>query len=463
MEWVVVKNGKCVCESETLQDDDVVQDLIVGCVDNGQVTLELEKVLWKLHELNLCRDYSLVLLCKRDELDGVVEETAQQVVDLLWILNGPHIDDWIENSSVLKKTIESMTASDKDDVLTFHVYLSRVVGSQGLFWNPNLGGAGIMSEKEMRSRETIEDVLDCVEECVSNGNDTFDESDLCLCVGIAFVMNGNIVHSSLGHDDLRDAFLLLASVNFGQQSVYSKIMQVYSSCVRATGARYPWKEYKGENTEVVLEKRIAVITAFRGLVFIKIMSSLHPDATSSGHLDPYGIQVMEAALRKLYYENALQGLLDKALNLQKRLGTQVLNPSSEPVEPTRPRSRSFDLQNKGTRRSIIGSFSFRKRRKRTNSFDLEVQEPVEQDHDTVFPSPEIYRSLFMSEEYLPFCLGGRTCFSGESFNADHDEKITALRDESTFRNQHSLNAFVNSRASCSMADLERRFGFGPPA
>ncbi len=60
-----------------------------------------------------------------------------------------------------------------------------------------------LTSSEVQQHEGWAETVDLVEQSAELGNDTLDEADLCLPVGVALLPQGAVLHSSLCAEDLR--------------------------------------------------------------------------------------------------------------------------------------------------------------------------------------------------------------------------------------------------------------------
>jgi len=210
------------------------------------------------------------------------------------------MDNWSASAVRLKEIIQRFLFTWREGMAgnTAQVILSsyRISDDLALF--------NVFVPNFLSNIQHVEDCMDLVEQTMETANDTLDEADLCLPVGVILFVDGCAVHSSLCHEDMREIFNM-----FHCLGVWDRVLQnpypgtmtfsVHACIERRSGMRIPNRCFTESQDKYALENRIVALVWSRSVLMVRVLISQHFEIDGSNHLDPFGLIPMRRALSEL--------------------------------------------------------------------------------------------------------------------------------------------------------------------
>mmetsp|Transcript_22661 Transcript_22661/g.44460 ORF Transcript_22661/g.44460 Transcript_22661/m.44460 type:complete len:756 (+) Transcript_22661:349-2616(+) len=338
--WQTVRRADC---AQVVVKDDVI---VSFCAVDDELTLAVRSA--------LAADVHAPALLK-----GAVQDTR----DLLLLRMGLP-QNWVNYPTKIHRTVESILFDPlvpffhplaQQDILADRIFaiVSRLYADI-VFLGPNL------APRFSTARIMVEEALDLLDHSSEQFNDTLDESDLCLSVGVAAFVRGSVVHSSLSASDLHDVHRLIQAegdlftspnhvkrYNSGEADRYEdgvlcptlrRTVRIYASVDRETGARLPTFTALQRGSDCMLEPRVLAVVASQSVVLARVLVTQHHSTDYSGHLDPYGILAMERALYSLLdagaFEPFFQSIAEDLNTLVDDLTSLAVDSVNQENEPS---------------------------------------------------------------------------------------------------------------------------------
>mmetsp|Transcript_10427 Transcript_10427/g.19475 ORF Transcript_10427/g.19475 Transcript_10427/m.19475 type:complete len:488 (-) Transcript_10427:1484-2947(-) len=450
--------------------------------ETGQIALQMVSLQTVGTKTNLiCKDQIMVAYVSMDtryvlaivapnavEVSRVFKRAAEEARGMLFAINGPNIAEWCSQYRLVESTIRPLLYRSYDcffqksgcidvpDMLRWNNLFARFYPEEHLFESTNL------DTTDEYALDSVEEMMDLLEEISQIGNDTLDEADLCLPVGIALVVNGNVVHSSFCKYDLADVYRLLLVMDIPQEGnvdesgLFCKIITMFSCVNRENGARVSTNEFHSSAQHVyTLEQRVlAVLALSRDLILVKVMLSQHSSPEGSGHIDPYGLVRGERALREIHSQGVLDGFkancLGRVEKINEMLGLtrKTLVPEVQDA-PNRPRSNSEGLWSRLRR---TGSF---RRRNRSSSLDFDAGQDQTPETNQVGSSEKLEMiSDVCTSNYVRDTL---TQAIGYLYIPEAAEQSLVETDINQSAVSH-IETELKTQTGCSLTDVLAQFG-----
>lgn len=246
------------------------------------------------------------------EMEQTLKGMAKDCRDMLFVNLGPRIQ-WAYNAQKIAATIDPLLVgtrasfygkknadTTRQNHLRKFLLASRIMSNyyynNSLFESPNL--VNYANSIDMNVRDSFEETMDILEQTEQIGNDTLDEADLCLPIGIMLICDGQILHSSLCAQDNRDLYKALICWqvpspnlvgNVDGSDLYSNSFPFYSCVDRHNGCRVEMSYFAINDPNIVLEPRVVSVVSKNNVIIARMLVSQHDSVFGSGHLDPYGL------------------------------------------------------------------------------------------------------------------------------------------------------------------------------